>query len=581
MNGRMFAALHMNRLQRKVLLVIAVIIVVPMLVTGILSASWISSRIDVSIEQWVREAAQVNMGYLDRIHTNAALFADVLEESGINETRLSSGTSPISPRLQLLAGQMGINLVQVYDTENRQLYSNSRVRLATYWAQGQDTAIVRAQQDGNNLLAAITIVRIPRDQPRHYRLVLGTLLDKDLLTQLNRITGLKTRLFYPSKGDFAKAFSEEDTSLKLQLPLAGFNQLLNKQEYYSQHAENDRYWGLYSPVIDATGRVEAVLFSGLEHRGSNRLLTDQGVLTLVVVALGILLAVVTGLFLGRFVIRPVQDLRDGVMKVAAQDFRASIPIYTKDELGDLARAFNDMAASLREARDEQRHEFQRDKIAALGELSLAMAHEIRNPIGVINTASRLLESADSSERRAELHGMIREESLRLDQLLKDFQQLARHRQPEFSEINAAEPLEAALDVMLAGHDQIRLVHHRCEQVCRISADKELLRQAWVNLIRNALDAMGTGNGELTVTTRLDKKRRQVVVTLCDSGPGIPLETMTRLFEPFYTTKNHGSGLGLTIANTLVEANGASLELVPQEGRGACFAMRFNTLDEDQ
>lgn len=578
MIGRMFAAFYMNRLQRKVLLVITVIIVVPMLITGTLSASWITTRIDASIEQWIREAAQVNRDYLDRIHANARLFADVLEEAGNGELNLTPGRSPIPPRLKQLASQLGINLVQVYDTDNRLIFSSHQVRLGTSWAQGQDTAIVRAQQNGNSLLAAITILRIPKDQPRHYRLVLGTLLDRELLTRLSSTTGLKTRLFYPSEGDFAKAFSEEGRPLKLRLPPEAFAQLQDKRDYYSQQAENNRYWGLYSPVVDATGRVEAVLFSGLEHHGADQLLTDQGALTLVIACLGILLATITGIFLGRFIVRPVEDLRNGVMQVAAQDFRAAIPVYTHDELGELARAFNDMAARLREARDEQRHEFQRDKIAALGELSLAMAHEIRNPIGVINTASKLLESADTGERRTELHRMIREESLRLDHLLKDFQQLARHRQPEFTEINAAEPLEAALEVMLAGHDHVRVEHQRCDQACRISADKELLRQAWVNLIRNALDAMGN-EGKLAVTTRLDKDRNEVVVSLCDSGPGIPLELMTRLFEPFYTTKDHGSGLGLTIASTLVEANGASLELVPHEGPGACFAMRFDTIEK--
>jgi len=577
----MFATFNMNRLQRKVLLVIAVIIVVPMLITGTLSASWIAGRIDASIEQWIREAGQVNMSYLDRMHTNARLFGDVLEEAANGDPDLASGQSPVPPRLQVLAQQMGINLVQVYDTNGKLLYSSHRLRLATYWAQGQDSAIVRAEQDGKNTLAAITIVRIPRNQPRHYRLVLGTLLDKDLLTRLSRTSGLKTRLFYPSNGDFAKAFSEEGRPLKLRLPASAFALLQAKQEYYSQQAENDRYWGLYSPVIDATGQVEAVLFSGLEHHGADQLLTNQGTLTLVIVLLGIALASVTGIVLGRFIVRPVQDLRDGVMKVAAQDFRAAIPVYTHDELGELAQAFNDMAARLREARDEQRREFQRDKIAALGELSLAMAHEIRNPIGVINTASKLLETAKDTNRRVELHQMIREESLRLDQLLKDFQQLARHRKPEFAEINAAEPLQAALDVMLAGHDNVEVIRHRCEQGCHIRADKELLRQAWVNLVRNALDAMGPDGGCLEISGRYDRDKQEVVVTLCDSGPGIPLDLMTRLFEPFFTTKDHGSGLGLTIANTLVEANGARLELVPHTGPGACIAMRFTTIEKGE
>ncbi|MBI5041206.1 MAG: HAMP domain-containing protein [Gammaproteobacteria bacterium] len=578
----MLALLHMNRLQRKVLLVILVIIVVPMLITGWLSASWIAGRTDESIERWIREAAEVNKASLNRIHENSRLLADVLEETAHGELQLDSTASPIPPQLEKLARELGINLVQVYDADGKLVYSSHPIRLATSWSHGQDTAVVKVDQDGKGMLAAITIIRVPRDAPRHYRLVLGTLFDKNLLNHLSQASGLKTRLFYPREGDFAKAFSEEDQPLRLRLPPVAFAQLQQRQTYYSKQAESGEYWGLYTPVVDATGTVEAVLFSGLARQGGTRLLTDQAALTVAITLLGLLLATVTGLLLGRIVVRPVEYLRDGVMKVAAQDFKAEIPLYSRDELGDLAHAFNEMAQRLREARDEQRREFQRDKIAALGELSLAMAHEIRNPIGVINTASRLMESSEDPAKRAELRRVIREESLRLDQFLRDFQQLARHRHPEFATLDPLEPLEAALQVMLAGREDIAVERHIDHGLCRVRADRELLRQAWVNLIRNALEAMGEAIGSMPGRLMIHSScaGNSVSVLLRDSGPGVSLEQMTRLFEPFFSTKEQGSGLGLTIASTLVEANGARLELVPDTGPGACFAMRFQITHED-
>ncbi len=100
----MIALLNLNRLQRKVLLVIIVIIVVPMLITGWFSASWIAGRTDESIEHWIREAAQVNKDSLDRIHENSRLFADVLEESTQGELNLEAGQSPV-PNAALAAGQ--------------------------------------------------------------------------------------------------------------------------------------------------------------------------------------------------------------------------------------------------------------------------------------------------------------------------------------------------------------------------------------------------------------------------------------------------------------------------------------------
>jgi signal transduction histidine kinase len=567
----------MNRLQRKVLLVVLVIIVVPMLITGTLSAAWIAARAEQPIESWIREAAEVNKNSLNRLHENSRLFADVLQQTARGNLRLDSGASPVPRHLRTLARELGINLVMVYDPDGKLVYASRPIQLGTTWSRGQDAAVVKAyQDDGRSSLAAITIVRVPPDSSRHYRLVLGTLFDKDLLNRLSRMSGLKTRLFYPREGDFAKAFSDDDQPLRL--PPAAVAQLRRHLPYYSKQAEGGKYWGLYTPVVDATGAVEAVLFSGLKRHSGTGLLTDQAALTVAIALLGLLLATVTGYLLGRFVVRPVEYLRDGVMKVAAQDFKASIPLHSRDELGELAQAFNDMAQRLREARDEQRREFQRDKIAALGELSLAMAHEIRNPIGVINTASRLLESTGDKAKRAQLQQMIREESKRLDQFLRDFQQLARHRRPEFAVLDPLQPLESALQVMLAGHDDIVVKRHADHGSCLIRADRELLRQAWVNLVRNALQAIGPQPGTLTIYSQCEGDT--VSVLLQDSGPGIPLEQMTRLFEPFFTTKNQGSGLGLTIASTLVEANGARLELVPEMGKGACFAMRFQAVKED-
>jgi signal transduction histidine kinase len=442
---------------------------------------------------------------------------------------------------------------------------------------GQDKAVLKVTQGDKSLLAAVTIARYPKGQPRHYRLVFGTLINKEVLGRLSSMSGLKTRLFYPRNGDFAKAFSEESRPLKLRLPPSAFNQLQQQHDYFSSKSENGKYWGLYTPVADSSGRVEAVLFSGLQHQRGDQFLTDQAAVFLAVTLLGSLLAAVTGLLLSRLVVRPVTYLREGIMKVAAQDFRSNIPITWRDEIGDLTRAFNSMASTLRQARDEQQREFQRDKIAALGELSLAMAHEIRNPVGVINTATKLLEKSEDPKKRADLQRMIREECHRLDQFLKDFQQLARHRQPQFTLLDPAAPLERALQVMLAGRDDVNVEYDFKHDSCHIRADAELLQQAWVNLIRNALEAMhGTG----TLKVGSDVIDNQVVIYLQDSGPGIPVEIMTRLFEPFFTTKDTGSGLGLTLANTLVVASGATLELVPQDEPGARFAMRFNIVEED-
>lgn len=569
-----------NRLQRKVLGVVLVIIVVPMLVTGMLTATWVTSRMDSSIENWLHESARMNLDWLQTLHHNGQLFADVLEDLNHDRWEADAANPLITSRLEPLALELGISFVQVYDLDGRLRYSSAPVRMAWRPEPGRDQAVVRVDRGGRHLLAAVTVVEAPRRAPARYRVVLGTLFDKPLMQRLGVTSGLKTRLFYPQGDDFAKAFSEEESApLRLRLPSDAFTQLQQRREYFSAEAEEGLYWGLYTPFLDSSGRVEAVLFSGLAHRRGDAILTDRFSLTLAIALLGTLLAAVTGLLLSRFVVRPVEALRDGVLRVAAQDFRASLPVRGKDELADLASAFNTMATCLREARDARQRQFQRDKITALGELSLAMAHEIRNPIGVINTAAQLLDkSSGNPERQADLTRMIREETARLNGLLRDFQQLARHRKPQFAPISPEEPLERSLRLMLAGRPDVEVVRDYRHGERQVLADAELLQQAWSNLINNALQAIGDASARLTLRAWVEPAA--VCLALEDNGPGVPVERIPRLFEPFFTTKTQGSGLGLTIASTLVEANGAFLEYAPAPDGGAGFVMRFPTPAEE-
>ena len=565
---------RINRLQRKILLVVVAIIAVPVAVTGFFTAYWVTKRVDASIENWLRESTRLNLDWLHGLHHNGRLFADLLADVNHDAWQADAAHPLIPHRFQALAQELGIGFVQIYDLDGRLVYSSSPLQTTWKPAGGRDEAVIRVFVEERRLLAAVTVVAVPRDGAARYRLVIGTLFDKPLLQRLGATSGLKTRLYYPSGEDFAKAFAEEESApLRLRLPAEAFGQLQRHREYFSPEAEEDQYWGLYTPVEDMNGRMEAVLFSGLAHRRGDQILADRNALTLAVTLLGTLLAGAMGLLLSRLVIRPVELLRDGVLRVAAQDFRAAIPVRGDDELGDLARAFNTMAASLRSARDERQRTFQRDKLTALGELSLAMAHEIRNPIGVLNSAAQLLEKAlDNPARQAELTRMIREETARLNGLLRDFQQLARHRKPEFALLPLHQPLEAALRVRLAGRPDVAVNRRYGHGEGLIHADAELLQQAWINLINNSLEAIGDAPAELTL--RSWREGAALCLALEDNGPGVPVENVPRLFEPFFTSKEQGSGLGLTITGTLVDANGGWLEYAAGRDGGAGFAMRF-------
>jgi two-component system, NtrC family, sensor kinase len=571
-------SVRVGRLQRKVLAVVLLLVVLPMLVAGKLSAHWVSQTYELSLERWIRESAVIQREALEAPQRNGELLAQVLshlKRQGILE--LDAEAEPVPPELHALAEELGVTLVQLYTAERKLVYSWPAIQVITPWEPGQSRAMLKVRLGEQTLLASVAIVPLPNPHRTHRYLVLGSLLDRAYIDRVSENTGLDARLFYAA-GPQEEAFHESNQPLAFRLPADAYRRIENKESYYSAAAEGGEYRALYTPVLDSTGRVEAVLFSGMKHRGAAEVIASETSLFVLIALLGCLVGGVTGLLLSRVVVRPVEHLRRAVLQLASQDFRVKLPDRQNDEVGELGRAFNAMAERLREARDEQLRQFRKEKLTAVGQLALTLAHEIRNPLGVIQTASSLLgKGPQDAHKQAALMRMIREESGRLGRLLQDFGHLAPVRSGRRQPVDPVQPLEKAIQLALAGRNDIRVGRRLSHGSATVYADPDLLEQAWINLVTNALQAVGDGPGEIQVTTGVDQGG--VVISLEDSGPGIPVELVPWLFEPFFTTKAQGTGLGLTLAHNFFEANGGRLELEPSEGRGAKFCVRLPVYTE--
>jgi len=222
-----------------------------------------------------------------------------------------------------------------------------------------------------------------------------------------------------------------------------------------------------------------------------------------------------------------------------------------------------------------------ERLAALGQLSAGLAHEIRNPLGVIKGSAEILQrklgSGDGLAR--EMAGYIYTEVNRLSALVSRFLDFARPSRLQTRAAQVTDVLERALKAAEAQGALAHLNVHRdyAEGLPQLDLDEDLCEQVFINLIVNASQAMAGTDGELWVRTRPNTKT--VVVEVADSGPGVPPEAREQIFNPFFTTKDNGVGLGLAIVSKIVDAHGGKISLVTADGPGACFQVTFPVPEE--
>ncbi|MCS6295443.1 MAG: hypothetical protein H8K09_04350 [Nitrospira sp.] len=299
-----------------------------------------------------------------------------------------------------------------------------------------------------------------------------------------------------------------------------------------------------------------------------------------------------GFVVGYRIVKPLAALQreaEGLrLNLATPQTTTTVPLATPalpqeyqtgDEIEDLATTFAAMRAvleeNLRTIRSQQHELIRREKLASVGQLLAALAHDLRNPLGVIRSSAQVvLEGPQEEAIRHEMARYIIDEVDKLSQRLHDFLRYARQKPPDFIDCAAEEVMRGALKQWKAqgGHERIRVEHRFGQNLPLIRIDPEQIKEALMNVLINAREAMPDG-GTLILETRIGDGDA-VAIDVTDTGSGIPPDHLARVFEPFFTTKNYGTGLGLTNVKRLVEDNGGTLAVTSNQGTGTTFTLRF-------
>lgn len=249
---------------------------------------------------------------------------------------------------------------------------------------------------------------------------------------------------------------------------------------------------------------------------------------------------------------------------------------TLSEVGELNQAYADMIEALQRSREQI---VRAGKLAVVGEMAAVMAHEVRTPLGILRSSAQLLERQPNlGERERELTGFIISETDRLNRLVTMLLECASPRAPNFKPHDLHEIAGHVLDLLASkaeGKD-VRLQRELTARNSILVCDREQLTQVFLNLVINALHFVPAG-GRIVVATR--NEDGAIVATVSDNGPGIPAELRQRVFDPFFTRREGGIGLGLTIVQQIVQVHHAEIWVTESPWGGACFNVRFDLHNE--
>ncbi|HEX7477409.1 MAG TPA: ATP-binding protein [Polyangiales bacterium] len=294
------------------------------------------------------------------------------------------------------------------------------------------------------------------------------------------------------------------------------------------------------------------------------------------------LSVILILVQGLLVYRPIRALAKTVGRIQAGDLDARATIAGTDELAQLAANLNSMAASISAAEAEldrtHRAELvQAEKLAALGQLLSSIAHEIKNPLAGIIGALKVLESdAADTDPNKPILGKILAQMERLSTTVVTSLEFARPMKPTVADVDVVDLIERTIFFVerQADEQHVQLRKRYAAGLPRAHVDPDLMKQVFLNLLLNGIQAMPRGGGLDIEVSAPSESAIEIVIS--DQGVGIAPEHLDRIFSPFFSTKERGTGLGLYVARQIVETQRGQITVESHLGQGTAFTVRIPT-----
>lgn len=348
------------------------------------------------------------------------------------------------------------------------------------------------------------------------------------------------------------------------------------RELLAVQQQLDRDIKLLTSSLDTRVSFRVATASAEERRGAWAII----VLTIGAILLGLLVTVAS-----LRVLAPIRRLTEGAVRIGRGDYGTLVQVEGGDEVALLAREFNAMVASLREREaqlaQKQQELVRAERLAAMGRVTAQITHEIRNPLSSIGLNAEMLEEAiaqarfetpEQARESRELLGAIAKEIDRLTEVTEQYLRFARAPKPQLETEDVNEVAAALLDFLAPELAAANVSVERAFASGPVwaRADEGQLRQALLNLLRNAREALADRGGKVRVETAT--RGEKVEIAVADDGPGVAAEDLARIFDPFFSTKQRGTGLGLAVTQQIIQEHGGNLACSSEPGRGTRFVV---------
>ena len=291
----------------------------------------------------------------------------------------------------------------------------------------------------------------------------------------------------------------------------------------------------------------------------------------------IFIGIMLGLWMARKILRPILILHNGVRSVGEGEVGVEVPVVGEGEIKELALSFNRMSKKLKELINEtraaQENLVRTEKLYAVGEFSAGVAHEIKNPLTSIKMLIQTVKQKKQALSSKDIE-ILEEEINRIDRIVKDFLAFARPKQAEKTSVNVNEVIRDVITLTGPKMEQsfIKLIDKVASAPSMITGNYDALKQAFLNLVLNAIQAMDSGGGTLEIVTSYESgvmsqglgnmphNTPKVSVIIKDTGIGIPEKNLKKIFDPFFTTKEDGTGMGLALTYNIINDHSGRIDI---------------------